>query len=299
MMESELVEIGGYDSEDNLVLKRKINTINTTKTNKLLSNNNLNFDVTKINENLNKNYNKNIKIDNNLNENKTQSQNKTQNHIMDLSLENYEKIIENETNFEILNLNEEQLKLKLNSLVEEANIKMKEEIKLNKQKFSHLDFKLEFSDMIMKTSERRIKNKSKLKLNKEINKINKINLKNENEIVYFAIICGENLILKSTQRTKSNPYTGKYIVNTRFNIPDKDKNNESYNIYMSRKFVCEICSKRFRRNGGLKDHMNLHNDVRRYGCNQCGKRFVQKSNLKKHFLSKNCSSSNNHKIVYY
>ena len=59
---------------------------------------------------------------------------------------------------------------------------------------------------------------------------------------------------------------------------------ESYPIHTPRKYLCEICKKRFTRPSTLKTHINSHTGVRPYKCQAqgCDWRFTVLSNLKRH-----------------
>ena len=49
-----------------------------------------------------------------------------------------------------------------------------------------------------------------------------------------------------------------------------------------RKFICEICGKKFSRRNGLASHLNRHSGIKPYQCTQCDKSFHDASNLINH-----------------
>jgi len=51
-----------------------------------------------------------------------------------------------------------------------------------------------------------------------------------------------------------------------------------------KRYVCELCGKRFRRVNQLKRHAITHSDERPYGCRVCNARFKDPTNLRRHFL---------------
>ncbi|KAH8743098.1 hypothetical protein F5883DRAFT_358098, partial [Diaporthe sp. PMI_573] len=51
----------------------------------------------------------------------------------------------------------------------------------------------------------------------------------------------------------------------------------------SKRFVCEICNRRFRRQEHLKRHYrSLHTEEKPYTCQECDKKFARSDNLSQH-----------------
>jgi uncharacterized Zn-finger protein len=49
-----------------------------------------------------------------------------------------------------------------------------------------------------------------------------------------------------------------------------------------RTYECDVCEKRFRASGHLKNHMRIHTNEIPYECDVCEKRFRYSSNLRRH-----------------
>jgi uncharacterized Zn-finger protein len=110
-------------------------------------------------------------------------------------------------------------------------------------------------------------------------------------LIYFSantLILENKIHLKGTQRLKSNNNLLK------FKSPDcdgsglKDNDRHKNSKYMSYKYKCQKCGKRYESNRSLKYHMNeVHCDkskMKTFSCHICGHVFTRKTYLSSHKL---------------
>jgi hypothetical protein len=65
--------------------------------------------------------------------------------------------------------------------------------------------------------------------------------------------------------------------------PNRRGRKQSLTEDPSKTFVCELCSRRFRRQEHLKRHYrSLHTQEKPFECNECGKKFSRSDNLSQH-----------------
>lgn len=78
------------------------------------------------------------------------------------------------------------------------------------------------------------------------------------------------------------PYTSSLCPKTFFESSNARKLMRSVPIN-DKKYVCNICSASFNRNGNLTVHMYTHNHLYPHQCDRCGAGFIRKYKLKQHY----------------
>lgn len=104
----------------------------------------------------------------------------------------------------------------------------------------------------------------------------------------------EDQVISETMETNPNPIQLEYHETlgeaddaVSFVLDYIDQNNTKQNStnandLITKKYVCEICLKRFMKKSNLVDHLRLHADQRLYKCPHCERSFVQSGNFKAH-----------------
>lgn len=131
----------------------------------------------------------------------------------------------------------------------------------------------------------------------------KSHLIRESETTYFH---------QDTESTHHYDDSDNLNVDTKNNFKEKPKTRGKslpYRAYTNLTFECFICKKNFKKRQSLKQHMDVHNEIRKYKCQQCS--FAAKSScyLRQHtrfvhekqkhiYVCKICSISFQYKYIY-